>query len=961
MADPRQIVLRHVIRRIAKTSIAKTYTVNKGDAVWYGKYKNQRGLVKNFGMGDKGDPTITVEQLPAPSARKPKKKSPKELKLFNIRPRAVDKEAKALSKREVPKADGSGTTTIYEYGPRQVAQRAKKKAVRIEALRQKMSDLRKGFHDDLTSQDPQTRLTALGISLMDETYARVGNVVSAKNGHHGVTNWTVAHVTLNPKSATIKYTGKSGVKQEKKVTNARVLSALRQAVSDKSADDKILCDGDECDVLAKDINAYLRPFGITAKDIRGMHANEEMKKHLRAQRKAGPSLPRSRKDKDKILKAEFKAALALASAAVGHKDSTLRNQYLVPSMEASYTHDGTVLDRLDKKATLSDPEKEDRESARLVRQSPKFKPPRRDKERGRVKDTGPDTDPDEAQDQKDRSRNYKDAAARVALRYLIAAKPKKARGEKVPMYNTEADRVVLVTPETAKADSGKYKEPTEEQLEATSPDAASDAADKPEADKPEADAPLTRSQRREMVNNLSEGLAQGSRSTLRSLPEMLLRDIAEAMGDPAKAVVDALAGDMAALEALATGAKELLGKIPKADEPTKAQVSAADALLTKHGDAGGSLESLEDDLSDLRDEAPDPADTEGTKKHRDAVTELAAQVKAFKAAEKTIEAQTAWKAAPGTQDIANALVALRAVEIRKDPLLLDLAKPLTTRSTEPLNLEGGAQKAFIAKMGDITVDTMGDYRSMPQDKRQAHKDGLEAHLEKLGEDGHKDTEQFHATKAQLRGLQMASALEDGDEAKGINPTFQTMLKAAEAQGSAILDKFVKLNVTGAAEGDVGAQMQMRNLLRDAKALDLRKLLAEDHPAQVALEAMTGGHLEGKQKELWMKNMDSESLEMLQELAEDMILEDILFTDMDLVRAGKTTGQVKKDGPSKKRKQKKQQGWLTKTKSILDQLRAKWKTNAAGVGSDQAQRQSPAAKKSDHNPLHSYDFAPWGAF
>ena len=258
--------------------------------------------------------------------------------------------AKYQGKKEVPTADGKGTSTVYEYGPGQVAKRHKEKAKRIEALRQKMTELRQQLHGDLTSKDPQTRLTALAICLMDETYERVGNEKSAEEGHHGVTNWLADHVSLGDKSATIKYTGKSGVKQEKTVTNARVLKALREAMKGKGKSDKILCDGDECDILAKDVNTYLKPFGVTAKDIRGLHANEEMRRRLQEVRQGGPDLPVARKEKDKILKAEFQQALEDAAKAVGHEASTLRSQYLVPTMEDAFLHDGTVIEQLAKKA-----------------------------------------------------------------------------------------------------------------------------------------------------------------------------------------------------------------------------------------------------------------------------------------------------------------------------------------------------------------------------------------------------------------------------------------------------------------------------------------------------------------------------------------------------------------------------------------------------------------------------------
>lgn len=72
-------------------------------------------------------------------------------------------------------------------------------------------------------------------------------------------------------------------------------------------------------------------------------------------------------------------------------------------------------------ATKTDSEKEDEEAERLVRTSPKKKPPRRDLERNRVQET--DKDPDKEADKRDRSHNYKHNGSlirRVALRYLAA-------------------------------------------------------------------------------------------------------------------------------------------------------------------------------------------------------------------------------------------------------------------------------------------------------------------------------------------------------------------------------------------------------------------------------------------------------------------------------------------------------------------------------------------------------------
>jgi hypothetical protein len=199
--------------------------------------------------------------------------------------------------------------------------------------------------------------------------------------------------------------------------------------------------------------------------LRGLHANDEVRKALKEIRSDGPELPRDRKEKDKILKDEFKKAIEQAAEAVGHEASTLRSQYLAPVIEKSYLHDGTVPDRLDKKAgatvlvggdgeskawvqgffrrhprypawarlveyalatvktaTLDESEKEEREDKRLIQKDTKFKPPRQDLRRRDVedRDTRGDDDPDEKQDEKDRSKNYKDASLiqRVASRYM---------------------------------------------------------------------------------------------------------------------------------------------------------------------------------------------------------------------------------------------------------------------------------------------------------------------------------------------------------------------------------------------------------------------------------------------------------------------------------------------------------------------------------------------------------------
>jgi DNA topoisomerase-1 len=254
--------------------------------------------------------------------------------------------ARYKSKKKIETADG-GEATVYTYSDRQIANRNKKKAERIEALRKSVHKLRAKVKKDLHSQDPEKTLLALAVALMDHTAERVGNEESAKDGHFGVTGWRKKHVTFGPKGATIKYVGKSGVKHEKKVTDAAIKEALKTAYDNLDDDDAEVLSWDGGKVSAEAINKYLGAFDITAKDIRGLHANQAMVDHLKDERKKGGKLPTNPKKAEKQLKDEFKAALEAAAEDVGHEPSTLRSQYLVDSIESSFMKDGTVVESFD--------------------------------------------------------------------------------------------------------------------------------------------------------------------------------------------------------------------------------------------------------------------------------------------------------------------------------------------------------------------------------------------------------------------------------------------------------------------------------------------------------------------------------------------------------------------------------------------------------------------------------------
>ena len=186
----------------------------------------------------------------------------------------------------------------------------------------------------MKSDDEKTRLTALAIALMDKTAERVGNEASAKEGHVGVTGFKSGQVTVSGDTVTIKYVGKSGVKQEKQVTDSLIAKLLKECQGNcKGKDSPILTTSDGFKIKADKVNRYLREFGVTAKDIRGYAANTLVYDMLK--RSKTPSDPEERKR-------QFREVLKAVAEKVGHQQATLKQHYLLPGIEEAYVKNGTV-------------------------------------------------------------------------------------------------------------------------------------------------------------------------------------------------------------------------------------------------------------------------------------------------------------------------------------------------------------------------------------------------------------------------------------------------------------------------------------------------------------------------------------------------------------------------------------------------------------------------------------------
>jgi len=155
-----------------------------------------------------------------------------------------------------------------------------------------------------------------------------------------------------------------------------------------------------------------------------------------------------------------------------------------------------------REATKTDLQKQDEEFQRLVRPSPKQKPPRHDLRRERV-DLESDPDNEDPSDKKDRSRNFKDIGGSVIARLVH-----RARTERIPARSRETGDVVQISPKTLKERPGEY-EVVEPEEESSKTEGIEPKEEEPEA-KPE--GPTESSKRTKFyqdAGNALRDLAQG--------------------------------------------------------------------------------------------------------------------------------------------------------------------------------------------------------------------------------------------------------------------------------------------------------------------------------------------------------------------------------------------------------------------------------------------------------------------
>ncbi len=215
---------------------------------------------------------------------------------------------------------------VRVYDEKHIAKRWKKKIEHLKALKSKLPKLQKQYRSDLKSDDPKVRAVATIVAIIDMTAMRVGNDGSVDEfGTFGASTLQKKHVKVSGNTVSFKFLGKKRVDQSFKLTDAGVAKSIRELLKGKTGNDFVFEYEEGKRIRAKVVNRYLANFGITAKDLRGFHANRLMRQELKHTK-------------------DFERALENVADEVGHEPKTLMNQYLDPKLVSMYKKAGAITD-----------------------------------------------------------------------------------------------------------------------------------------------------------------------------------------------------------------------------------------------------------------------------------------------------------------------------------------------------------------------------------------------------------------------------------------------------------------------------------------------------------------------------------------------------------------------------------------------------------------------------------------
>jgi DNA topoisomerase I len=163
----------------------------------------------------------------------------------------------------------------YRYHPQWNSVRNHTKFSNLLEFGECLPQIREQLAKDIAQTDlSERKVLALVISLMDQTYIRIGNSYYEKtNGSHGLTTLKDKHVVIDGSSVTFSFKGKKGVYHEVSIKNKKLARLVKQCrdIPGKELFQYIGKDGVRKCIDSGMVNNYIKEITqkqFTAKDFR---------------------------------------------------------------------------------------------------------------------------------------------------------------------------------------------------------------------------------------------------------------------------------------------------------------------------------------------------------------------------------------------------------------------------------------------------------------------------------------------------------------------------------------------------------------------------------------------------------------------------------------------------------------------------------------------------------------------
>ena len=175
----------------------------------------------------------------------------------------------------------------YVYSDKMKKKREQKKYKKLLKISKNIDNLKKKIEKDLLNKETnKNKLIALTLKIMDLCNFRSGNKkYEEKYGSFGITTVHKKHISFKNNSTEIEFIGKKGVNNHCILKDKSIQEIIKKVYNMSSKDNPYLFsvnnNNEKIHINIYDVNSYLKPFGVTTKDLRTWNANVIFIKNLK--------------------------------------------------------------------------------------------------------------------------------------------------------------------------------------------------------------------------------------------------------------------------------------------------------------------------------------------------------------------------------------------------------------------------------------------------------------------------------------------------------------------------------------------------------------------------------------------------------------------------------------------------------------------------------------------------------